>query len=94
MCAANSFFTRLRIVSLLQGRKDVRWEYTLERSWPPCSRHCSSILEQARKLAELQLFFNPIKKPYTDPEGEKKMFYLSWYDLLKQDRVDLWSEEL
>lgn len=46
MCVTNSFFTRLRSVSLLQGRKDDRCVYTLERSWPPCSRHCSSILDK------------------------------------------------
>lgn len=46
VCVSNSFFTRLRRVSLLQGRKDDRCVYTLERNWPPCSRHCNSILDK------------------------------------------------
>lgn len=49
MCEWSSFFARLRSVSLLQGRKDDRCVYSLERNWPPCSRHCNSILNKDNK---------------------------------------------
>ena len=50
MCVSSSFLTRLRSVSLLQGRKDDRCVYSLERTWPVCPRHCSSILDGDREF--------------------------------------------